>query len=75
MGRPDQAVEIGPKIEVILVGRVCELSGCREFDPAPGRAEGCDVHVGGNEEGFSVTRCWSGTGDQNWTVDRCQGIW
>ena len=29
MGRPDQVVEIGPKIEVILVGRVCELSGCR----------------------------------------------
>lgn len=75
MGRPDQAVETGPKIEVVLIGWVCERSGRHQFDPAPVRAERRYLLVGRDEERFCVTRRWGRTGDENGAMDSHQGIW
>lgn len=74
VGWPDQVVETGTKIEILLIGWVCECTGRRQLDPAFVSAEGCHLFVGRDEQRFRVTCRRGRAGDENGTVDCRQGF-
>ena len=75
MGRPDQVVETGPKIEDVLVSWLREHPRRHQFDSAPAISERRYVFVGRDEEKFSAAYRRSRAGDKDGTVDCYEGIW